>query len=180
VVETRHFTPTWLMYPLDNNLHYAGSAGNSASRWCRSSGWIRVILQVRSQPCSTEWGRFTGAETRVSTRWPPYALPPGSPLRDALLKAATWAGLAPTAKIAGPSNIRNYLVGLGIPATAGFGVDYRGLHGTDERIRLHSVPIVQAVYHGAAQPAARCLTYADTRLTAVQAGCPGPAAAMLR
>jgi succinyl-diaminopimelate desuccinylase len=38
---------------------------------------------------------------------------------------------------------------LGIPATAGFGVDYRGLHDTDERIRLDSVPIVQAVYHQA-------------------------------
>jgi len=38
---------------------------------------------------------------------------------------------------------------LGIPATAGFGVDCQGLHGTDERIRLDSVPIVQAVYHQA-------------------------------
>jgi cadmium resistance protein CadD (predicted permease) len=30
------------------------------------SGRIRVILQVRSQPRSTEWGRFTGAETRAN------------------------------------------------------------------------------------------------------------------
>jgi hypothetical protein len=56
---------------------------------------------------------------------------------------APQAGIA-TAKVAGPSNIGNYLAGLGIPATAGFGVDYRGLHGTDERIRLESVPQVQA------------------------------------
>jgi succinyl-diaminopimelate desuccinylase len=85
----------------------------------------------------------------VTTRWPPFALPDGSPLRDALLEAASWAGLAPAAKIAGPSNIGNYLAGLGIPATAGFGVDYQGLHGTDERIRLDSLPIVQAAYHQA-------------------------------
>ena len=80
---------------------------------------------------------------------PPYALPDGSPLRGALLQAAAGAGLAPAAKVAGPSNIGNYLAGLGIPATAGFGVDYRGLHGTDERIRLDSIPVVQAAYHQA-------------------------------
>jgi hypothetical protein len=30
-----------------------------------------------------------------------------------------------------------------------FGVDYYGLHGTDERIRLDSIPAVQAAYHEA-------------------------------
>ena len=64
-------------------------------------------------------------------------------------QGATWAALAPVAKVAGPSNIGNYLAGLGIPATAGFGVDYKGLHGTDERIRLNSIPAVQAAYHQA-------------------------------
>jgi len=36
-------------------------------------------------------------------------------------------------KIAGPSNIGNYLAGLSIAATAGFGVDYVGLHGRPGR-----------------------------------------------
>jgi succinyl-diaminopimelate desuccinylase len=31
--------------------------------------------------------------------------------------------------------------------TAGFGVAYEGLHGTDEKIRIDSMPLVQAVYH---------------------------------
>ena len=35
------------------------------------------------------------------------------------------------------------------PATAGFGVGYRGLHGTDEQIALDSIPLVQAAYHQA-------------------------------
>ena len=35
-----------------------------------------------------------------------------------------------------PSSIGNYLAGRGIPAIAGFGVNYKGLHGTDEWIRL--------------------------------------------
>jgi succinyl-diaminopimelate desuccinylase len=52
-------------------------------------------------------------------------------------------------KIAGPSKIGNYLAGLGIPATARFGVSYTGLHGTDERARLDSIPAVQTVYHNA-------------------------------
>ena len=48
------------------------------------------------------------------------------------------------------ANIGNYLAGPGIPATAGFGVTYTGLHGTDERIRLDTIPTVQAVYHATA------------------------------
>ncbi|MFI0451364.1 M20 family metallopeptidase [Actinomadura sp. 6N118] len=97
-------------------------------------------------------GRWPGTrptEVEISTRWPPYALAVDSPLRTALLGAAAEAGLSTSAKIAGPSNIGNYLAGLGIPATAGFGVDYVGLHGTDERIRLETVPRIQAAYHQA-------------------------------
>jgi succinyl-diaminopimelate desuccinylase len=81
--------------------------------------------------------------------WPPYALEPASPLRAALLDAARVHGLQVSPKVAGPSNIGNYLASLGIPATAGFGVTYQGLHATDERIRTDTIPIVQAVYHTA-------------------------------
>jgi succinyl-diaminopimelate desuccinylase len=95
------------------------------------------------------WPGSPPTEVEVTTRWPPYALPDGSPLREALLRAAWSAGLAPAARVAGPSNIGNYLAGLGIPATAGFGVGYVGLHGIDERIRLDSIPVVQAAYHQA-------------------------------
>ena len=60
-----------------------------------------------------------------------------------------WLAGHPADRGTGPSNIGNYLAGLGIPATAGFGVDYTGLHGTDERIRLDSIPAVHAAYHQA-------------------------------
>jgi succinyl-diaminopimelate desuccinylase len=83
------------------------------------------------------------------TRWPAYVLPKDSRLRRALLDAGQECGVPLETKIAGPSNIGNYLAGLGIAATAGFGVDYIGLHGTDERIRLDTIPAVQAVYHTA-------------------------------
>ena len=108
-----------------------------------------ALLRGAAAKIDAAWPGTPPADVEIATRWPPYALPDGSPLRDALLQAAARAGLAPEAKVAGPSNIGNYLAGLGIPATAGFGVDYRRLHGTDERIRLDSIPLVQAAYHWA-------------------------------
>lgn len=85
----------------------------------------------------------------TDTTWPAYSLNQNSPLRTALLNAAHTTGINVEAKIAGPSNIGNYLAGLDIPATAGFGVDHIGLHATDERIRLDTIPTVQAIYHTA-------------------------------
>ena len=108
-----------------------------------------ALLTEAAAAIDTAWAGTPATSVEVTTRWPPYALPDSSPLRQALLQAAARAGLAPAAKVAGPSNIGNYLAGLGIPATAGFGVGYEGLHGTDERIRLDTIPVVQAAYHQA-------------------------------
>ena len=47
------------------------------------------------------------------------------------------------------SKIGNYLAKLGIPATAGLGVRYDGLHGTDERIDIATIPPIQSTYHEA-------------------------------
>ena len=107
------------------------------------------LLRTAAAQVDAQWPGTRPTQVEVTTRWPPYALPDSSPLREALLRAAESAGLTTAAKIAGPSNIGNYLAGLGIPATAGFGVDYHGLHGTDERIRLDSIPPIQAAYHRA-------------------------------
>ncbi len=108
-----------------------------------------ALVQEAAASTDAAWPGTPPTAVELTTAWPPYALPDGSPLRDALLKGAAGAGLTPVAKIAGPSNIGNYLAGLGIPATAGFGVDYENLHGTDERIRLDSIPAIQAAYHQA-------------------------------
>ncbi|GAA1274355.1 succinyl-diaminopimelate desuccinylase [Sphaerisporangium rubeum] len=97
----------------------------------------------------TAWPGTRPSSLEITTRWPPYRLGEDSQVGRALLGAAAKAGLAPEAKVAGPSNIGNYLAGLGVEATAGFGVDYVGLHATDERIRLGSIPPVQATYHHA-------------------------------
>jgi hypothetical protein len=112
---------------------------------------LAVVALLRGAAARTDaaWPETPPTDVDVTTLWPPFALPDGSPLRDALLDAAAWAGLAPAAKVAGPSNIGNYLAGLGIPATRGI---RRGLPGparTNERIRLDSIPVVQAAYHQA-------------------------------
>ncbi|WP_436533428.1 M20 family metallopeptidase [Actinoplanes sp. HUAS TT8] len=95
------------------------------------------------------WPGTAATTIEPVTTWPAYELAPDSPLRRAILDAAAGQGLAVTPKVAGPSNIGNYLAGRGIPATAGFGVVYEGLHATDERIRIDSIPSVQATYHAA-------------------------------
>lgn len=107
------------------------------------------LLRSAAANVDDAWPGTPPTRTEITTRWPAYALPNGDPLRSALLAATRAAGLDIAAKVAGPSNIGNYLAGLGVPATAGFGVEHAGLHGTDERIRLDTIPLVQAVYHQA-------------------------------
>jgi succinyl-diaminopimelate desuccinylase len=107
------------------------------------------LLAATTAHVDRSWPDTPPTRIHAHTRWPAYALPPDSPLRSALLNAARAHHQLPEPKIAGPSNIGNYLAGLGISATAGFGVDYTGLHATDERFRTDTVPTVQAIYHTA-------------------------------
>lgn len=107
------------------------------------------LLRVQAAQVDAAWPGTQPTFVEVTTRWPAFALDAEEPLRAALLIAADAVGVHAIAKVAGPSNIGNYLAGLGIPATAGFGVDYRGLHGTDEQIAVASIPLVQATYHQA-------------------------------
>jgi len=109
-----------------------------------------TLLQQHVAYIDNAWPDTRTTLIHTHTRWPAYALPSDSRLRQALLEAMRMSGIEIEAKIAGPSNIGNYLAGLGIPATAGFGAVYVGLHGTDERIRLDSLPTAQAIYHAAA------------------------------
>ncbi|RLU83029.1 peptidase dimerization protein [Streptomyces griseocarneus] len=89
--------------------------------------------------------------TRITpiAAWPPFRLAEDEQPAAALLDAAAAAGLRVRAKTAGPSNIGNLLAGECIPATAGFGVPYEGLHGIDERADLAELPQVYAVYQRA-------------------------------
>lgn len=107
------------------------------------------LLRSRAAEVDRSWPGTQATRLEIITQWPYFALPDDAPLKTALLRSIHDADLKAASKIAGPSNIGNYLAGRGIPATAGFGVDYRGLHAADERIRIDSIPVVQAVYHQA-------------------------------
>jgi succinyl-diaminopimelate desuccinylase len=79
--------------------------------------------------------------------WPHYQLAPTTQPAAALIHGATNTGFKVTPKVAGPSNIGNLFATHDIPTTAGFGLPYTGLHGTDEQADLNSLPAVQAAYH---------------------------------
>jgi succinyl-diaminopimelate desuccinylase len=117
----------------------------SFDAWAAHNLVTRLVENLdRSHP--TE--RATEIQCRES--WPAYRLPEDTPVAVALLEAAArHLQSPPSAEVAGPSNIGNYLASIGVPATAGFGVGYQGLHGTDERIEVASIPVVQAIYHEA-------------------------------
>jgi succinyl-diaminopimelate desuccinylase len=108
-----------------------------------------VLLRERIRAVDMRWSGTAPTDVRTEMAWPPYRLPEDHRLATALLKAAHDVGLQAASKVAGPSNIGNYLAGLGVAATAGFGVEYVGLHATDERIRIASIVPVQAAYHQA-------------------------------
>ncbi len=52
-----------------------------------------ALLRGAAASVDTAWPGTPPTSIEVTTRWPPYALPDGSPLRDALLQAAQSAGL---------------------------------------------------------------------------------------
>jgi succinyl-diaminopimelate desuccinylase len=112
----------------------------------------RGLLERLVETVDRRWPTVGTTEIRYEESWPSYRLRESSPVRVALLEAAAHQlGSPPQPKVAGPSNIGCYLASLGIEATAGFGVTYRGLHGTDECIELATISLVQAVYYQAAR-----------------------------
>lgn len=78
--------------------------------------------------------------------WPAYRVADTHPMVRALRGAAQRElGRDVPPAVVGPSNIGNHLKTLRVPALAGFGVNYRGIHAVDECIELASIaPVYQA------------------------------------
>jgi succinyl-diaminopimelate desuccinylase len=94
------------------------------------------------------------AATRIEwiDGWPPYRVPDTHPMVAALQAAsAAEHGTPLPTQVVGPSNIGNYLAGLGVPALCGYGVRGEGIHATDERVALDSIAPVWRIYQGALQ-----------------------------
>ncbi|MGI9063442.1 MAG: peptidase dimerization domain-containing protein [Pseudonocardiaceae bacterium] len=111
---------------------------------------VAALLERTVAEVDRAWPDTRPTLIDVTTRWPAFALPADSPLRATMIDAAAAFGVDTEPKIAGPSNIGNYLAGLDIPATAGFGVIYTGLHATDERFRTDTAHSPRHLPHRAA------------------------------
>lgn len=95
----------------------------------------------RAFPCSQR------SEIHSWNDWPAYRLGEDDPVLVALRRGAARAlGHEVPSRPAGPSNIGNYLATLGVPATCGFGVRYRRVHGVDECFETATVSAVSRAY----------------------------------
>lgn len=84
--------------------------------------------------------------------WPAYRVGDEHPMVRALHAATAQVyGQPRPTRVVGPSNIGNYLAGLGVPALCGFGPLGEGIHATDERVWLPSLEPVRRVYDTALQ-----------------------------
>jgi succinyl-diaminopimelate desuccinylase len=112
----------------------------AAERFVRSTA--RRIGMTTGDQHPTTWTSTEG--------WPPYRTADDA-LLPRLMQAAAKDVLGRELPLAvsGPSNIGNYLAGQGTQVLCGFGVDYRGLHGPDECVRLDTIADVYAVYAAA-------------------------------
>jgi succinyl-diaminopimelate desuccinylase len=125
---------------------------NVDARLTRSFGAAAAAALVERAAAGVdrEWPGTGPTEITWQQAWPAYWLDEEAPVRAALAAAAArHLPQPPQPRVSGPANIGNYLALLGIPATAGLGVRYHGLHGTDERIEVVTIPPVQATYHEA-------------------------------
>jgi len=79
--------------------------------------------------------------------WPAFRTPQSALLPRLLGDAAKGIlGQTPEMAISGPSNIGNFLAMHGTEVVAGFGVEYRNVHGPDECVRIATIDDVYGVY----------------------------------
>jgi succinyl-diaminopimelate desuccinylase len=110
------------------------------------AGAAEKLLHEAAENIDAAWPDTRPSTVEVLTSWPAYRLDMADRMVGAILSGAGSVGLAPVPKVAGPSNIGNFLAGLGIPATCGFGLPYEGLHAADERVRTDAIPAIHAAY----------------------------------
>lgn len=107
------------------------------------------IIRKTAAQLDAEFPASRPTELKSVLSWPPFRLDPTEQPAAALLEGAVAAGIIPQTKVAGPSNIGNLFATQKIATTAGFGLPYAGLHGTDEQADLSALPAIQAAYHHA-------------------------------
>jgi len=107
-------------------------------------------LLIKQAVDEVDGGNASAGKKRCTIKeeesWPQYKLAADHPLVASFVAAASDAhGRAVTSFVCGPSNIGCYLSSFDVPATCGFGVNFRGLHAADEAIEIASIlPVVDS------------------------------------
>jgi succinyl-diaminopimelate desuccinylase len=104
--------------------------------------WLQSAIGEADDATTT-----SAVAVEVVDRYEAYRVPEDARFVQALRHAAQQVFRRPIPlEVVGPSNIGNYLVELGIPATAGFGVRYEQLHAANERFEVASIEPVYRTY----------------------------------
>jgi succinyl-diaminopimelate desuccinylase len=112
---------------------------------------LRDLVERRVAAFRADRPDVPAIEVAWEQAWPAYRLADDSPALTCLRSAAARAfGRPVPAAVSGPSNIGNYLAGLGIPAVAGFGVTYGDVHAADEWAVVDGVAPVYEAYRASA------------------------------
>jgi succinyl-diaminopimelate desuccinylase len=89
--------------------------------------------------------RHTEVLTELS--WPPYKLSQDNRLVTELVRAANEHFPREIARrVCGPSNVGNYLSGLGVDTVCGFGPTYKNTHAPNECVEISSIRPVHDTY----------------------------------
>ncbi|WP_066340501.1 M20 family metallopeptidase [Azohydromonas lata] len=111
---------------------------------------MRSAVETVVQAQDATWPGLPATAVHWQSGWPAYRLADAHPLVAALRAGAADAlGRTLPGAVAGPSNIGNYLAGLGVPALCGFGVAGGGVHAANEWVALESIAPVFRAYAGA-------------------------------
>lgn len=115
-------------------------------------GVARAFVEQAVLQCDAARGVAPATDIEWLAGWPAYQVQDTHPLVAALREAArAELDLDLPIAVVGPSNIGNYLAGLGVPALCGFGVRHRNIHAADECVALDSIEPVYRIYRHALQ-----------------------------
>jgi succinyl-diaminopimelate desuccinylase len=122
---------------LDVDIRLTPSFGDGDAR--------RLVERAVAEHDARYEARFTAIEWFAG--WPAFRIDDAHPMVRALQDAArAELGRDIPAKVAGPSNIGNFLSTLGVPTISGFGVHGENFHGADERVAIDSIGPVYRIY----------------------------------
>ncbi|MGO4394385.1 M20 family metallopeptidase [Variovorax sp. M-6] len=110
----------------------------------------RELVRRTVERQDAEYAAAAATDIEWTAGWPAYRVPDTNPMVAALREAGrAELGISLPTTVVGPSNIGNYLHGLGVPTLCGFGLHGENIHAADERVSLDSIGPVYRIYRDA-------------------------------